>query len=680
MTKKTPLQIGFTLVELMITVAISTMLLAAGVWIKNELYQIDKATSQGTHLATLTNSVGTYATVYHNNLVNNTAIAGYTNIYAPTIAELRTAGYVPANFNATSDYGFAYSIAVARYPTGCTAPNCDITILVCVNGSITDPRSGLVDGPALGSAAQKAGQDAGYSTPSVPGTITGLAAAWTTANPAGNVPGVLCMRAGYGSSGWSQFLRRDSGDAGMTGNLKMGGNDITNAAAVNSVTLNNTGNATVGGNLGVTGSSTLAGITNNGNLTNTGNITNSGALATGNTTITGTVNVSGNATLSGNTTVGGTLGVSGLTTTAGITNTGTISNTGNITTTGDVTTGRLKLNTIVVNNSSCTGLNGYQAATAAGSIASCINGVWTTPNASTAVPPPCSSQSITWGSTSGCSATLPATVSGSTATVSANSPNSGSATFSCTSGTWSFQSGSCSMQCSAQTLTWGSGCQASFPATAGGSSATRSATNSPYSGSATYSCNSTNGTWSFSSGSCTAPSPCSGSVSWGNGNCSSTYSLSSGSSSWLSYSGSNTYAGYNLSGSISGSAFASCNNGSLSVSSKSCNYSGSYPQAYNSTGGSGSAPMTVYIVSAATGAYCSHLLGSGTSSSYSTTSCPNDNWWFTWSNRVTDMSWSAMVAGNGCSTNGCSCYAWRTGPGSGGYANVVTSLSCTNNN
>lgn len=233
------------------------------------------------------------------------------------------------------------------------------------------------------------------------------------------------------------------------------------------------------------------------------------------------------------------------------------------------------------------------------------------------------------------------------------------------------------MQCPGQTVTWGSGCQAYFPTTAGGGSATRSATNSPYSGTGTGTCNSSTGTWSVS-GSCSAPAGCSGSVSWGNGNCSSTYSLSSGSGSWLSSSGSNTYAGYNLGGSISGSVYASCTNGSLSLSSRSCNYSGSTPLAYNLAGG-GSAPMTTYIVSDATGAYCSSLLGSGTSSSYSTTWCPNDNAWFNWADRIVVMGWNEMVAGNGQNASGSSCYTWRVNHG---YvpADIISSLTCTNNN
>lgn len=80
-----------------------------------------------------------------------------------------------------------------------------------------------------------------------------------------------------------------------------------------------------------------------------------------------------------------------------------------------------------------------------------------------------------------------------------------------------------------------------------------------------------------------------------------------------------SYGGYNLGGNITGSAYASCNNGALTITQKSCNYSGSYPMAYNATGGSGGAPKTVYIVSDAAGPYCSNLLGPGTSHNISKT-------------------------------------------------------------
>lgn len=670
MLKKAPFQKGFTLIELAIVIAISTMMAGILLWENTVKLNMAKGAAQGTQLATASNGVATYATTYYSQLVNNQAVAGYVNIYAPTIAELRTAGWLPANFNATNLYGSGYGVIISKMPAACAPPACDIVSMTNLTGPITNPLTGRVDGAQLGSAASTIGADSGYSTLTSSASITGVGGAWAVANPAGNVAGILGVRAGYGSSGWAQFLRRD-GQLPMTGNLNMGNQNLNNANTLNSVTIANSGNASVTGNTAIGGTLGVTG------QTSTNGIANAGTLTTGNTTITGTANISGNTTINGNTAMGGTLAVSGLTTAAGITNIGTIANTGNITNTGDVSTGRIWLKTIVANGASCAGFTGYQASTAAGSIASCINGLWTTPNAATAPPPPCSSQSLTWGVTSGCYATFPASASGQSATMSASAPNGGSATFVCNAGAWSLQSGSCSMTCTAQTLTWGAGCQSSFTAASGGTSQTKSATNSPYTGSGTFVCNNTNGAWNFSSGSCTAPSPCSGSASWGNGNCTATYSLSSGQSTTLSSSGSNTYAGYNLGGSVNGSANASCNNGAITISGKSCNYSGSYPLAYNNAGG-GSAPNTTYIVSDAAAPYCSALLGSGTSSSYATTPCPNDNAWFNWVGRVTTMGWNEMVAGGGNSASGASCYAWRTNHPTAAF--IVNSLTCTNNN
>lgn len=328
-----------------------------------------------------------------------------------------------------------------------------------------------------------------------------------SANPVLNagvpVAGILGVRAGYGSSGWAQLLRRD-GSLPMTGALNMGAQNINNTNAVNATTLATTGAATIGGTLGVTGATTTNGLTNN----------------------------------------------------------------------GDLHTGRMHLTTTVANGAACVGLNGYQASTTAGSIASCINGVWTTPNATTAVLP-CTTQTVggwnaSGGSSGSCFGSATGAASGSTVTVTASSGGTGTASYMCSGGLWIWQSGSCTpTPCPTQTVSWGGGCSGIISGAAAGASGTVSASNGV--GTATATCSSTgSGAWSTPSGSCTVFSGCSGYATWCGGKLGNNYSISHGSSSSISASTSNTYGGQDLGGSITGSASLSCNNGSVTYNSRSC--------------------------------------------------------------------------------------------------------------
>lgn len=527
-------QRGFTLLEVGIAIAISMMAATAFLWVQTMNLRVSKANAQGTQLTTLSNAVATYMTTYYSQLVNNQAIAGFANIYAPTVAELKTAQIVlPPNFSATNLYGGGYAVTISKTPGGCVSPNCDISSITNLTNAITNPLTGRVDGAALGNAMSVIGADGGFSTNAVPGSITGQGGAWTATNPAGSVAGILAMRAGYGSSGWAQFLRRD-GQLPMTGPLNMGSQNVNNANTVNSTTLANSGNATVGGTLGVTGQ------------TSTNGIANTGSLSTGNTTVNGT------ATVTGNTSLGGTLAVTGYTNTNGLTNAG------NLTNTGDVSTGKILLNTIVGNGSSCVGLNGFQASTAAGSIVSCINGVWQTPSGSVQPPSPCNATSVNFG---GCSGNLPYTLSGQNASA-AMTYGTGNATYSCNNGTFSLVSYQCTpppASCNGTSVSFGAGCSGTIPYTSSGSVASANVTTG--SGYANYYCS--NGSWSLQSFNCTPPPAGCGAqtVSWSvSASCSGPVSsLSSGSGQWVNANNGNN-----------GSVFVSCNNGSLSQSSATC--------------------------------------------------------------------------------------------------------------
>ena len=443
---------GFTLVEVMVAMTITMIVAGYKLYPMYIEARMTKAAAQGVQLATWSNSLATYSTKFYNNLVNNTSISGngitVANIYAPTVLELRALGLIPATFSATNMYNGQYAAKIEKTPLNCMAPDCDIENLAYLTNPITNALNGRIDGPSLGQAARTLGEDGGYSDLATPGTVRGPNGGWTVVNPVGNVAGILVMRSGYNSSAMAQFMRRD-GALPATGAQDMGGQDVNYVNSLRSTAIVNSGNATVGGALGVAGETTTNGITNNG------------ALQTGNTTINGTAAITGAATVAGNLAVTGVSTTRGITNTGNITNSGTVTSTGNIVTSGDVQTNRLYLRTVVANGASCAGLTGYQAATAAGSIASCINGTWQTPAANIPPPSPCSAQSVYF---QGCTGSLPYTQHGQNANATVTS-GSGSAVYACNNGTWAYQSGNCTpppADCPSRSTSWsGSGASCS---------------------------------------------------------------------------------------------------------------------------------------------------------------------------------------------------------------------------
>ncbi len=215
--------------------AIAIAFATSGLWAKRQEVLSQQTAAQGDVLADIGNSInGIYLATYYSNLVNGTAIAGVANAYAPTMTELENINVVPSGYSTTSAYGTPYVISLAKTPAGCVAPRCDIAGLVYIAGAITDPSTGRP--MTLDDGAAAIGGDGGYSDIITPSTITGVNAAWNQPNPLGSVSGVLAMRVGYGSSGWSAFVRRD-GSLPMEGDLNFRGttgalHNIVNAATV----------------------------------------------------------------------------------------------------------------------------------------------------------------------------------------------------------------------------------------------------------------------------------------------------------------------------------------------------------------------------------------------------------------------------------------------------------------
>ncbi|SEI14535.1 hypothetical protein [Paraburkholderia hospita] len=322
----------YDLVSLGIGISIAIAFATAGLWAKRQEILADQMAAQGDVVKDIGNLVNAkYLSLYYSNLVNGSGIAGVADPYHPTITELQAINVLPAGYSTTSAYGSPYLVSLAKTPAGCVAPTCDVAGQVYIAGAITDPSTG--NPLTLDDAAEAIGGDGGYSDTLTPGTVSGINGLWTDTNPMGNVAGVLAMRVGYGSSGWSAYVRRD-GSLPMEGDLNFKGttgtkHNIANAATVNATTYVSTNGAqstTVandgGGNTNAYQAGAFQFLNSTGTAwapVNSGNVTSNGSVAAA-----GSVSANGNVSAGNSIVAGGGIWGQSLTTSGGISSVGTI--------------------------------------------------------------------------------------------------------------------------------------------------------------------------------------------------------------------------------------------------------------------------------------------------------------------------------------------------------------------
>lgn len=205
--------------------------------------------------------------------------------------------------------------------------------------------------------------------------------------------------------------------------------------------------------------------------------------------------------------------------------------------------------------------------------ATCTNGTWGAASAS-CVPKGCASAVTSYGS---CAFSFSALSSGQSLTASTSTSSyTGATTATCQAGTLTFTAQSCTPAaripvtppCRGTTLSWGAGCSASTSQSAAGNSVTLTNGSPSYSGSATFTCSSSNGTWSAAANAtcvagCAAATETWGSVSRLHSSPSCTGTLSAAASG-------SSQAIANTNSAMTGSATYSCSNGVWTATQSSC--------------------------------------------------------------------------------------------------------------
>jgi prepilin-type N-terminal cleavage/methylation domain-containing protein len=271
---------GFTLIELTVALAISTILAVVyESWKSVETAETAATQTTAQYLLTVRGALAQYQQDYFTNLSNGTAITGYANSLAPTIAELKADSLrLPSGLPSKTPGGQSALIQITRTGT-CPGTTCQINGLVYLNGAFTIPRTGTTTRMDLAIQTLEAMNGAGgVSTLSTPGTISGGAGSAT--NPVGSVAGVVGAFTYLDNAFWQQFVRiNDTRDPNLQGNLTVAGNETFGGtlAVTGATTLSSTvavsGAATLGNTLAVTGATTLSnGVTVTGDSDVTGRV------------------------------------------------------------------------------------------------------------------------------------------------------------------------------------------------------------------------------------------------------------------------------------------------------------------------------------------------------------------------------------------------------------------------
>lgn len=360
-------QAGFSLLEVLLAVSIAIGLGSLQLSQLRRDAEYTQANAVGQQLEDVGQALNSYVTLHYGQLTALTSVAGAgtaadpgprtcnaaTGMCTITAQTLILNGLLPQSFSGVNAYGANYLFYI--YVQG-AAPDWQVDGMVVTSTPYATGATTRFD--LIGQAMQTAGADSG-TTRTVANQINGYDGSWldTTFATAPGYPnqlGLLAYRVGYGTSGFSAYLRLD-GTTPMTGDLNMyDGTTYHNIVGANNITAQG---AVTGGSFvtqAANAAAVILGASNAANQTTLGNngnslaVTNAGGVQFVNSSNQGTPITAGNMTV-GAVTSSSTGTFNGALQAASFTSTS-----GNITSAADVTAAS---NVIAGGNISTTGGN-----------------------------------------------------------------------------------------------------------------------------------------------------------------------------------------------------------------------------------------------------------------------------------------------------------------------------------
>lgn len=214
-------QRGVSLVLMAIVLAIAAISLAGLARLR--IHDADERSGlvMGSAIDLVSDGVNKYRTTNAGTLTYATpTIIGFANPMAPTVAELKAAGYINVNVSNTLADAGAYNIAITKSPVGCVGPSptCSVWSRISLANPIVDKATSQPDVARLSALISRIKESASYSANPTPATIVGANGAWSIPNPdATSRTGILVVVAGLGSDDGPWLRVQDPRDPDFRG-------------------------------------------------------------------------------------------------------------------------------------------------------------------------------------------------------------------------------------------------------------------------------------------------------------------------------------------------------------------------------------------------------------------------------------------------------------------------------
>jgi hypothetical protein len=257
-----------SILEMIIVLAAAAVLTMQGIKEDVANKRIALLQAEGQNQAAINTGLADYLT---NNL-GTLVPAGFsqtssTILPPPSLATLSAQSNTKVIYKTGPFWGGTYQIQLSVVPATCSvaAGTCHIASLFYASQPLL--KGGVADVGGAGVVAAAGGNQFGYSTNKVPGTVAGLNGQWNTPNPVGNVAAMVVGINGFGNDANSPYYRRD-GSLPLTGTMNANLQNISNAGAVSakSLALPAGNSLNIGGGAIYYGDGTNAAVRTNGAL------------------------------------------------------------------------------------------------------------------------------------------------------------------------------------------------------------------------------------------------------------------------------------------------------------------------------------------------------------------------------------------------------------------------------
>ena len=249
---------GFLMLELSLALLLSSVAAGLAFWSAHRAEMASQAMIQADQLQNIAHAAETLLIEHYQDFQSGQAVIrngvrlefgnAFGQALNPSLDQLRSMALGLSTGSNVGSYKSlqkaSYLTQIQRVPVGCedskSGASCNLTGLVCLDQAVQDithttaASHSEIDGFGLGKMIGKIGGNAGISLIGSADQIIGAGGAWTANNPIINQPaGIICVRFGFGASGFGQFLRvHDNRDPQFQNNLTAQGNITSSTGSV----------------------------------------------------------------------------------------------------------------------------------------------------------------------------------------------------------------------------------------------------------------------------------------------------------------------------------------------------------------------------------------------------------------------------------------------------------------